>query len=55
MAKNTANETEKSREIRNTNKKQVESVQLETRKQLIEQLISYRKAKKITQESRDLI
>lgn len=49
MAKNTANETEKSREIRNTNKKQVESVQLETRKQLIEQLISYRKAKKITQ------
>ena len=49
MAKNTANETEKSRENRNTNKKQVESVQLETRKQLIEQLIRYRKAKKITQ------
>ena len=49
MAKNTANETEKSREIRNTKNKQLESEQLETRKQLIEQLISYRKAKKITQ------
>ena len=31
------------------NKKQVENVQIETRKQLIEQLIRYRKAKKITQ------
>lgn len=31
------------------NKKLVEGVQLETRKQLIEQLITYRKAKKITQ------
>ena len=49
MAKNTVNETEKNKEIRNTNKKQVESIQLETRKQLIEQLIRYRKAKKITQ------
>lgn len=31
------------------NKKLVEGVQLETRKQLIEQLIRYRKAKRITQ------
>ena len=34
---------------KNNNKKQVENIQLETRKNLIEQLIKYRKAKKITQ------
>ena len=50
MAKNTAIDAEKNnKEIRNTNKKQVENVQLETRKELIEQLIRYRKSKKITQ------
>ena len=34
---------------KSNNKKQVENIQLETRKNLIEQLIKYRKAKKITQ------
>lgn len=39
----------KTPEAPKNNKKQVESIQLETRKQLIEQLIRYRKSKKITQ------
>lgn len=50
MAKNTPKTQAEVREAAaKNNKKQVESVQIETRKQLIEQLIRYRKAKKITQ------
>ena len=50
MAKNTPKTQAEVREaVAKNNKKQVESVQIETRKQLIEQLIRYRKAKKITQ------
>ncbi len=47
MAKNTGNEA--SQAPKTTNKKQVENIQIETRKKLIEQLIRYRKSKKITQ------
>lgn len=53
MAKNTVNETAEQMASaamkRVNNKKQVENVQLETRRKLIEQLIRYRKSKKITQ------
>lgn len=55
MAKNTMSETAGNntkasyKALKSNNKKQVENIQLETRKNLIEQLIKYRKAKKITQ------
>lgn len=55
MAKNTMSETARNntkasyKAPKSNNKKQVENIQLETRKNLIEQLIKYRKAKKITQ------
>ncbi len=55
MAKNTMSETAGNntkasyKAPKSNNKKQVENIQLETRKNLIEQLIKYRKAKKITQ------
>lgn len=53
MAKNITNEAAQvsadKKTGKNNNKKQVENVQLETRKELIEQLIRYRKSKKITQ------
>ena len=39
----------KGQDVAKNNKKQVANVQMETRRQLIEQLISYRKSKKITQ------
>lgn len=50
MAKNTPKTQAEAKDTTaKNNKKQVENVQIETRKQLIEQLIRYRKAKKITQ------
>ena len=51
MAENTMSEKagNNTKAPKSNNKKQVENIQLETRKNLIEQLIKYRKAKKITQ------
>lgn len=39
----------KEQDVAKNNKKQVANIQMETRRQLIEQLISYRKSRKITQ------
>lgn len=52
MAKNTGNEAAQTLDNAPkaaNNKKQVENIQVETRKKLIEQLVHYRKSKKITQ------